>query len=95
VDFDMLYGHRRDVDGYAAALSAFDRWLGDFLPLLGEEDAVIITADHGCDPGDLSTDHTREYVPFIMYGENIKPKNNGTIDGFTFVADTVKKLLLG
>ena len=59
------------------------------------DDVLIITADHGCDPGDESTDHTREYVPFIMYGEEIESKNNGTIDGFTFVADTVRKLLLG
>jgi phosphopentomutase len=60
-----------------------------------EDDVLIITADHGCDPGDTSTDHTREYVPFIMHGKEIPHKNLGTIDGFTFVADTIKKLLIG
>ena len=95
VDFDMVYGHRNDVQGYAKALSDFDKWLPSFTQNMESDDILIITADHGCDPGDISTDHTREYVPFIMYGENIKAKNNGTVDGFTFVADTVKKLLLG
>ena len=95
VDFDMVYGHRNDVDGYAKALSDFDKWLPEFIENMKSDDVLIITADHGCDPGDLSTDHTREYVPFIMHGKNIEPKNNGTIDGFTFVADTVKNLLMG
>ena len=95
VDFDMVYGHRNDVDGYAKALSDFDKWLPEFIKNMKSDDVLIITADHGCDPGDTSTDHTREYVPFIMYGENIKPKNNGTIEGFTFVAEKVKNLLMG
>ena len=95
VDFDMVYGHRNDVDGYAKALADFDKWLPTFIENMKSDDVLIITADHGCDPGDLSTDHTREYVPFIMYGKNIKTKNNGTVEGFIFVADTVKKLLLG
>jgi phosphopentomutase len=95
VDFDMVYGHRNDVDGYAKALADFDKWLPEFINNMKSDDVLIITADHGCDPGDLSTDHTREYVPFIMYGEEIEPKNNGTIDGFTYVSDTVRKLLLG
>ena len=95
VDFDMVYGHRNDVTGYAKALAEFDKWLPEFIKNMKSDDVLIITADHGCDPGDISTDHTREYVPFIMYGEEIDSKNNGTIDGFTFVADTVKKLLLG
>ncbi len=95
VDFDMVYGHRNDIDGYAKALCNFDEWLPSFIKNMKTDDVLIITADHGCDPGDLSTDHTREYVPFIMYGENIEQKNNGTIDGFTFVADTVKNLLMG
>ena len=94
VDFDMVYGHRRDIDGYAKALSEFDTWLPGFLDALGEEDAVIITADHGCDPGfTASTDHTREYVPFLMLGKGIVPQNIGTKDSFTYVADTVKKCL--
>ncbi len=94
VDFDMLYGHRRDVDGYAAALAAFDGWLGGFLPTLGEEDAVIVTADHGCDPAFLaSTDHTREYVPLLVAGKGIAPVDLGTIDGFATVGATVAEAL--
>lgn len=93
VDFDMLYGHRQDTNGYAAALTEFDGWLGEFINVLGDDDALIITADHGCDPGDESTDHTREYVPFIMYGKGISPENLGTVNGFTFIADTVAELL--
>ena len=93
VDFDMLYGHRQDINGYAAALTEFDGWLGEFINVLGDDDALIITADHGCDPGDESTDHTREYVPFIMYGKGISPENLGTVNGFTFIADTVAELL--
>ena len=94
VDFDMLYGHRRDVDGYAAALTEFDRWLGGFLDRLGEEDAVIITADHGCDPAFLATtDHTREYVPFLAVGQKIAPAGLGTVDGFSAVAATVAEAL--
>lgn len=82
VDFDMLYGHRRNIDGYAAAATDFDRTLGRLLPLLGPGDLLMITADHGCDPGFLrSTDHTREYVPLLLYGA--KPGVNlGTVDGF-------------
>ncbi|MBR3978743.1 MAG: phosphopentomutase [Oscillospiraceae bacterium] len=94
VDFDMIYGHRRDIDGYAKALSEFDAWLPGFLDCLGEEDALIITADHGCDPGFAkTTDHTREYVPFLLLGKNIAPQNIGTKDSFAFVADTVKQYL--
>jgi len=93
VDFDMLYGHRQDVKGYAEAMMAFDAWLSDFLPALSEEDVLIITADHGCDPADASTDHTREYVPMLIYGKAIKPENLGTLDGFDTVGRTVKKLL--
>ena len=94
VDFDMLYGHRRDVEGYATALAEFDRWLGGFLPTLGEEDMVIITADHGCDPAFLaSTDHTREYVPLIVAGKGIAPQNLGTLDGFATVGATVAEAL--
>ncbi len=89
VDFDMLYGHRNDVDGYAAALSAFDAWLPEFLPLLGEDDVLIVTADHGCDPSDASTDHTREYVPLLVYGKRIRPVSLGTRDSFADVAATV------
>lgn len=93
VDFDMHFGHRQDAMGYAHALNAFDAWLGEFLPCMQEDDVLIITADHGCDPSDDSTDHTREYVPFLMVGNTVVPKNLGTIHGFDFVGETVYKLL--
>ena len=72
VDFDMKYGHRNDVEGYAAAMTRFDRWLGGFLPQLKEEDALFITADHGCDPSTPSTDHSREYTPFLAAGASLR-----------------------
>ena len=93
VDFDMKYGHRQDAIGYAEALNAFDAWLGKALPLLGDDDVLIVTADHGCDPTDNSTDHTREYVPFLMYGKSIESKNLGTISGFDHISRTVCELL--
>ena len=94
VDFDMQYGHRRDVDGYANALTEFDAWLKDFLPALGEEDLVMITADHGCDPAyTATTDHTREYVPLLVLGKQVKPVNMGTRVGFADIAATVTELL--
>jgi len=93
VDFDMLYGHRQDIDGYAAALSEFDSWLGGFINKLSDNDVLMITADHGCDPGDESTDHTREYVPLIIYGKDIKPVNLGTRTGFTEIGITAADLL--
>ena len=90
VDFDMLYGHRNDVDGYANALSEFDRWLDAFIPKLRDEDILMITADHGCDPGyTCSTDHSREYVPLIVYGKHIRPLNLGTLSGFSHIGKTV------
>lgn len=94
VDFDMQFGHRRDIDGYAGALTAFDSWLGDFLPKLGEEDLVMITADHGCDPSyTATTDHTREYVPLLILGKQVKPVNLGTRGSFSDIAATVTELL--
>ncbi len=89
VDFDMVYGHRNNATGYTEALNAFDAWLGEFLPQLQNEDLLIITADHGCDPGDISTDHTREYVPLLMYGNAIIPHDVGTCTTFADVAATV------
>lgn len=94
VDFDMLYGHRRDIDGYANALTEFDTWLAGFLAQMGEDDVVMITADHGCDPAyTATTDHTREYVPIIVLGQKVKPVNLGTRAGFCDIAATVAELL--
>ena len=94
VDFDMLFGHRRDIDGYARALTEFDTWLGNFLPKLGPEDLVMITADHGCDPAyTATTDHTREYVPLLVLGQGVKPVNLGTRGSFADIAATVTELL--
>ena len=93
VDFDMTYGHRQDVDGYARALSEFDKKLGEIIPKLKESDVLMITADHGCDPGDDSTDHTREYTPLIIYSKGIEPENLGTRQGFTEIGITAAALL--
>jgi phosphopentomutase len=94
VDFDMNFGHRRDAEGYANALNEFDAWLGDFLPTLGDEDVVLITADHGCDPGySATTDHTREYVPLLVLGKKVKPADLGTRTTFSDIAATVAELL--
>lgn len=75
VDFDMLYGHRNDIDGYARAISEFDSQLSDIIAKLRADDLLIISADHGCDPGTPSTDHSREYVPMLAFGEMV---NGGT-----------------
>ena len=94
VDFDMVYGHRRDIDGYASALTEFDAWLGSFLPKLGPDDLLMITADHGCDPAyTATTDHTREYVPLLILGKQVKPVNLGTRESFADIAATVTELL--
>ena len=94
VDFDMLYGHRRDVDGYARALTEFDAWLPGFVKKLGPEDLLLITADHGCDPAyAATTDHTREYVPLVVLGPKVKPRNLGTRTSFADIAATVAELL--
>ena len=94
VDFDMLYGHRRDVDGYAGALTEFDQWLPKLLQKLGEEDIVLITADHGCDPSyKLTTDHTREYIPLLAIGQKVKPVNIGIRSTYADIAATVTELL--
>ncbi len=89
VDFDMVYGHRNNVEGYAAALTAFDRWLSDFLPALGDHDLLLITADHGCDPATPSTDHSREYTPLLVYSPTVEAKNLGTRETFADIAATV------
>ena len=90
VDFDMLYGHRNDVDGYAAALTEFDGQLRELLPMLKEDDLLFITADHGCDPSTPSTDHSREHVPLLAYGAKIKAAYNlGTRSTYADLAATV------
>ncbi len=94
VDFDMVYGHRRDIDGYALALNEFDQWLPKFMEKLGEEDLVMITADHGCDPAyTATTDHTREYIPLLVLGKKVKPVNLGTRTGFDRIAATIAEVL--
>lgn len=90
VDFDMLYGHRNDVKGYTDALNAFDVRLGEFLPKMRAGDVLMITADHGCDPGFPGTDHTREYVPFLCCGSGIRDGVNlGTRGSYADIAATV------
>ena len=94
VDYDMLYGHRRDVDGYAQALTYFDEKLPEILGKMREDDALLITADHGCDPSyTKTTDHTREYTPMILYGKKIKPENLGTRTSFADIAATALDFL--
>lgn len=90
VDFDMAFGHRNDVDGYAKSLSEFDEYIPQILELLKEDDLLMITADHGCDPGyACSTDHSREHTPFIMYGKQEISRNLGTRNSFSDIGATV------
>jgi phosphopentomutase len=93
VDTDMLYGHRNDVDGYAAALSEIDSYLPRLAEKLREDDLLILTADHGCDPATPSTDHSREYIPLLCFGKRIKPVNLGTRLGFGHIGATVLEAL--
>ena len=95
VDFDMLYGHRRDVPGYAAAATEFDRFLADFIPGMREGDLLMITADHGCDPSyTKTTDHTREYVPYLVCGKGVKAGTDlGTKLCFGTIAQTICEYL--
>lgn len=90
VDFDMLYGHRNDVVGYGNALKYFDDKLVEIKSLLKEDDVLVITADHGCDPTTPSTDHSREYIPLLFYGNSIKSNNNfGTLDTYACIGKTI------
>ncbi len=93
VEYDANYGHRRNIDGYANALSAFDSWLPSFLGSMQEDDLFIITADHGCDPGFTGTDHTREYIPIILVGDKVKAGNYGTLTTYADIAATVCEAL--
>ena len=93
VDFDQLWGHRNDIAGYAQGVADFDGWLSRFLDKLGEDDVLIITADHGCDPGSESTDHTREYTPLLVYGKKIRPTPLGTRATFSDIGKTICCLL--
>ena len=90
VDFDMLYGHRNNVEGYGSALEEFDCWLPELVARMQRDDVLILTADHGCDPSTPSTDHSREYVPFLAYGAGVKAgRNVGTRDTLADVGQTV------
>ena len=89
VDFDMLYGHRRNAEGYASALEDFDKMLGEFLILLEPDDVLVITADHGCDPTFKGTDHTREFVPLLVYGRKIHPEDLGIRETFADIGVSV------
>ncbi len=89
VDFDQLYGHRNDVEGYARALEEVDRWLPSFTDRLRDDDLAILTADHGCDPTTPSTDHSREYVPLLTYGKRAKPVQLGVRKTLSDIGQTV------
>ncbi len=93
VDFDSKYGHRQDIDGYARALSSFDSFLPELLSKMKKDDMLLITADHGCDPGDSSTDHTREYTPLLMVCEGALGIEDGERDSFSDIGATVAKWL--
>ena len=92
VDFDMVYGHRNDAMGYAKALMEFDRWLGNFIPKLRDDDILMITSDHGCDPLTESTDHSREHIPLLVYGKKIRSVNLGTRSTFADIGKTIADL---
>lgn len=94
VDFDMLYGHRNDVEGYGRALVDFDKRLPEIMQTMKDEDILFITADHGCDPTTESTDHSREYTPLLIYGKKLKQGVNlGTRDSFSDIAKTIAEYL--
>jgi phosphopentomutase len=94
VDFDTLYGHRNNVEGYAANLERFDRRLARVLPRLGDDDILIVTADHGNDPTTATTDHSREYVPLIVTGARVRAGVDlGTRRTFADLGQTLAELL--
>jgi len=94
VDFDMMYGHRNDVEGYGKALEEFDARIPEIIEKMEEDDVLIITADHGCDPTTKGTDHTREHVPILIYGPKVHSgKNIGTRESFSDLAETILDIL--
>lgn len=95
VEFDSTWGHRRDAAGYGRGLEEFDKRIPDIIRCMTEEDILIINADHGCDPTFKGTDHTREYIPILIYGENVTPYNFGTRDSFADIGQTVAEYLTG
>ncbi|MBR3299663.1 MAG: phosphopentomutase [Clostridia bacterium] len=95
VDFDALYGHRNNAEGYAEALEYFDRKLPEIMDAMSDDDVLIITADHGCDPTTPSTDHSREYIPVLVWGRKVKPVPLGTLPTFADIGASVVDYLLG
>ena len=93
VDFDMLYGHRNDVKGYSDAINYFDLQLGKIEEKLKNDDVLMICADHGCDPLHEGTDHTREYIPLLIYSHSVKSINLGTLCGFNYIGGTICDML--
>ena len=93
VDTDMLFGHRNDAKGYGHAIEEIDDYLEKILPLIGQDDLLVITADHGCDPTVSGTDHTREQVPVLYYSQKIEPKDLGTMQGFDTIAAKIDNWL--
>ena len=89
VDFDMLYGHRRDVEGYADALEYFDARLPEILELMRDDDVLVLTADHGCDPTWEGSDHTREHIPVLVYGKNVAPGSLGRRETFADIGQSL------
>ena len=93
VDTDMLFGHRNDAEGYGKAIEEIDTYVSQFIDNMSDDDLLVITADHGCDPTVKGTDHTREYVPVLYYHKNIEPKDLGLVYGFDSIAKTVEEWL--
>lgn len=93
VDTDMLYGHRRDALGYAAAIEAVDVYIEKFINAMGDDDILFITADHGCDPTYKGSDHTREMVPLLVYSKTKKPEALGVKESFTYISEEIEKWL--
>ena len=89
VDFDMLFGHRNNPQGYKEALEEVDRWMPDLLKTMKEDDLLIISADHGCDPTTASTDHSREYIPLLVYGNSVTPRYLGIRSSFNDIGKSI------